>query len=651
VNFSLECFAYFLQTAFLYVLPGWALLSLLWRRNSWSWQEKACLSAGLSVALYPLLFLLASTSGISPGKWLAWLPGSLAIVVVVVQNIKKLEFSRARRLPQDSSRKLILRLDAWLFLALVVALFFIRWAAVRSMSAPAWGDSVHHTAIVRLIVENSGLFESWKPYFPVESMTYHFGFHANVAVFAWLAGLAAPQAVLVAGQALNVLAVLVLYPVAVRLGGTRWAGLGAVAVAGLVSGMPGFYVNWGRYSQLSAQVILPAAVWFIDALWGDEERFPKRRLVLLSFLLAGSILSHYRVTMVLIAAALSWMLRSLWLHRRRLGEWAFRLRDFALTGAVSLALVSPWLIKLLRSRVAQHVDRIIRLTRDLSVTGDLWVWEHLDLYLSSFFWIAGLAAFILALWKKRSLALAVAAWAATAFLLANPFCFGIPGAGLVTNFVLAIGLYVPVSLLLGWAAGAVWKRWQERPAGRVAVVLSLGLCLVIAGPKQARIVRPFFQLVTPDDLTAFEWIKANVSAKARFLTNAFLAFKNTASVGSDAGWWLSFYTERQGILLPSISPFERISPSFDPSRVRQMILGLKASGGDRDKIRDILCRERITHVFIGGRRGRAAYDAAELLPQAWLKTNTDFSLLFRKGRTQVWRFTCPLSHKTANRAF
>lgn len=638
--FFLSCLVYFLATVFLYFLPGWALLSLLWKGKALCWEEKACLAAGLSVSLYPLLFLLASGSGISPGKWLAWLPGSLAIVLAVGQNIKKLGFHHTGRPSHGSSDKLALRLDSWLFLALAGALFLIRWAAVRSVSAPAWGDSVHHTAIVRLIVESGGLFDSWKPYFPVESMTYHFGFHANVAVLAWLTGLAAPQAVLIAGQALNVLAVLVLYPLAVRLGGTRWAGLGAVMVAGLVSEMPGFYVNWGRYSQLSAQVILPVAVWFIDALWRDEQRFPKRRLPLLSVLLAGSILSHYRVTMVLVAAALSWMLRSLWLYRRRLGEWAFRLRDFTLTGAASLILVSPWLIKLLRSRVVQHAERIIRLTRDISVTGDLWVWTNFSLYLSSFFLIAGLAAFILALWKKRSLALAIAAWAAAAFLLANPFYFGAPGAGLVTNFVLAIGLYVPVSLLLGWAAGAVWKWCEEHRAGRMAIILSLSLCLAIAGPKQAQIVRPFFQVVTPDDLVAFEWIKVNVSVEARFLTNAFLAFKNTASVGSDAGWWLSFYTERQGILLPAISSFERISPSFDPSRVRQMILDLRASGGDRDKIRNILCREGITHVFIGGRRGRVAYDAAELLPQAWLKTNDDFSLLFRKGRAQVWRFNC-----------
>ncbi len=250
MNIHPEWLAYLLATVFLYFLPGWALLSLLWKgrgkEKPMHWEEKACLAAGVSVALYPLLFLLASISGVSPGKWLALVPGCAALVVIIGQNIKRVGFYPTRRRSHGSPEKSALRLESWLFLALAIALFLIRWAAVRAMSAPAWGDSVHHTAIVRLIVENGGLFNSWAPYFPVESMNYHFGFHANVAVFAWLTGLAAPQAVLVAGQALNVLAVLILLPLAVRLAGTRWAGIGAVMVAGLVSEMPGFYVNWGR---------------------------------------------------------------------------------------------------------------------------------------------------------------------------------------------------------------------------------------------------------------------------------------------------------------------------------------------------------------------------------------------------------------------
>ncbi len=289
---SPEWLASLLATVFLYFLPGWSLLSLLGKgrgkEEPLDWEEKACLGAGVSVALYPLLFLLASVCGISAGKFLAWLPGSLASSFLIFQELKKFSLSRKRSLQLGARRKLILRLDSWVFLALTVSLFFIRWTSVRKMSHPAWGDSVHHTAIVRLIVENGGLFDSWAPYFPLESMTYHFGFHANIAVFAWTTGLAAPQAVLLAGQALNVLAVLTLLPLAVRLAGTRWAGVGAVMVAGLISGMPGFYVNWGRYSQLSAQIILAAAVWFFDALWRDKERLSRRRLALVSILIAGS---------------------------------------------------------------------------------------------------------------------------------------------------------------------------------------------------------------------------------------------------------------------------------------------------------------------------------------------------------------------------
>ena len=70
-----------------------------------------------------------------------------------------------------------------------------------------------------------------------------------------------PQAVLWMGQVLNGLAVLALYPLGTRIGGNRWAGVTAVLIGGLLSPMPMGYVNWGRYTQLAGQAILPAAIW------------------------------------------------------------------------------------------------------------------------------------------------------------------------------------------------------------------------------------------------------------------------------------------------------------------------------------------------------------------------------------------------------
>jgi hypothetical protein len=55
----------------------------------------------------------------------------------------------------------------------------------------------------------------------------------------------------------NAATVPVAYLLAQRLTGRAWAGVLGALVTGLVSLIPAYYVNWGRYSQLAGQVILP----------------------------------------------------------------------------------------------------------------------------------------------------------------------------------------------------------------------------------------------------------------------------------------------------------------------------------------------------------------------------------------------------------
>jgi hypothetical protein len=67
-----------------------------------------------------------------------------------------------------------------------------------------------------------------------------------------MTGVEIAEATLLTGQIINVLAVLTLYPLSVHLAkGSRWAGVGAVLIAGIVSPMPAYYVNWGRLRNLA----------------------------------------------------------------------------------------------------------------------------------------------------------------------------------------------------------------------------------------------------------------------------------------------------------------------------------------------------------------------------------------------------------------
>jgi uncharacterized membrane protein len=58
-----------------YFLPGWALLVLCWPDPaSLRWPEKVGLSAGVSLAVYPVILLVANLIGIQPGPGMAVIP-------------------------------------------------------------------------------------------------------------------------------------------------------------------------------------------------------------------------------------------------------------------------------------------------------------------------------------------------------------------------------------------------------------------------------------------------------------------------------------------------------------------------------------------------------------------------------------------------
>lgn len=623
---------------FLYILPGLALLSWFWRGKPLSWGEKIGLASGLSVALYPILFLWFYLSGIAPGALYAWIPGILAIFALLWRYRKSLIQRPAWGAKIRSWRFRREHISHLVLAALIALLLVTRLAVIRNMAAPSWGDSVHHAMIVQLMTDNGGLFQSWEPYASILTFTYHFGLHAVVSVWAWLSGFDAPQAMLVGGQILNVLAIMALYPLVFRLSGSRWAGIASMVVAGLLSPMPAFYVNWGRYPQLTSQIILPVALWFFDAWWRSKERPLKRTLVLFIILLSGVSLIHYSIAFLVGIAAVSWAVCGLWQQRRLFREWSVRTLQFVSASLVSALLVVPWVLIVLRGRIPMVFEKMTVSGEESYITGDFAIWKHTDIYFSDLFWILGLGALALALLTKPRLAVPISIWCSLSFLVTNPYMVGMPGPGWITNFALIIALYIPISVLLGWLIGVMWSWLSLYRVGKFLVMFSLVILLGVGVRAQLRIIDPFFQMVEATDKAAFEWIRTNVPDDARFLVNGFLVFDETTVVGSDAGWWLPYYTLRASTLPPILYMLEQTSPAADRVRLRKIALDLKKSKGEASVLREILCREGITHVFLGERRGSVGYGAEALVPEAWLRDSSDFLLLYQKGKAQVWQF-------------
>ena len=291
-----------------FIIPGLTVLRA-WS-PSISRLTALTLASGFSLAAYPLLMLWGQVFHLRMGAWYAWGLAGLGVLVWF-----------AWLLQGKWSWKSLFSGLGWhspnfvpnLFFLLVVGLIaFTRLWALRSVPAPLWGDSVQHTVMAQLILDHGGLFQSWEPYAPYRSLTVQYGFSAAAAVWAWVTHQPIQQAVVVFGQILNLLAIIAWYPLACRMTkGNRWAGVAAVIVAGLLTSVPGYYANWGRYAQLAGQTVLPAALWVTWDLL-ERKRFDGRGVLLLGVCLAGMLLCYYRMafyyaSFVLVLLVVNWL--------------------------------------------------------------------------------------------------------------------------------------------------------------------------------------------------------------------------------------------------------------------------------------------------------------------------------------------------------
>ncbi len=622
-----------------FVLPGWALLSRL--DSGWASRalfERLVLSAGAGLALYPVLFLWTHLAGWNLGGGYLWLPPLAGLVSLLLR--RRADPGRSEN-PKGST--VSFRPD-WMVIGVVALLLFSRLWPLRTLEAGMWGDSVHHTLIARLLLDNGGLFSSWQPYADLTTFTYHFGFHSAAALMAWGAGLPAEKAVLWAGQLVNVLAVLALYPLARKLAAplgarpARWAGLAAVLLAGFAAPMPAAYTNWGRYTQVAGQAVL--LVWMalaVDAF--ERPSIGRRTSILHGLLLAGLGLTHYRVLIF----ALLFVFAYAMLHLRGPGllGWVKKLAWIGVPGAV---LFLPWFWRVFggqimyivgsqlatpAGQVSQTIENYNRIG-DLSVYLPLWVW-----------WL--LPALVLwgALSRDRAV-LVIALWGGLLFLLANPGRLGLPGAGAVNNFAVLIAAYMPAALLVGLAAGHIRHGWDGRLPSFSTPLGALPVLLVLAAAGwgaigQIRLVRPAgHSLVTRPDVLAAGWIRENTPADALFLVNAFEAGSGTTAAGSDAGWWLPLLAGRKITMPPFIYIAEQnLDPEYG-ARLLALTAAVNRDGPDDPGVKRMLSDWGVSHVYIGQLQGSVNSRGQAIDPSS-LEASLEFELVYQQDR--VWIFT------------
>ncbi len=592
------------------LVPGY----LVWHALDLAEPDQPIINLGMSLAISLALVPVALQWSTVVG--LRWGRGIVAVAYLLTALGALLRLVRTRFVDLSPWRAGQNRVVVIVVLGLLILTIVQRFIHVRDLVLPAWVDSPQHTLISELVALHGAVPQSYEPLLSADNFIFHFGFHADTAVFHWLSGLPIPQAILLLGQLLNGASTVMAYVFAWRLTGRRVAAVVAALVTGLVSYMPAYYVSWGRYTLLTGMLLLPAGT-ALAVSWTQAEHRDDRLLVLAAALQAGTFLTHARVAVFGACFLLAYLLCETIAHWRH-GQSSANLELWGRIGALgvlALSLSGPWIVQLVVT-----VRSVLHATgRTLHGDPSYNAVPRALLFVAHNRELMGLAA-VGALWgllRGRRETLWVVTWCALVGLVVNPGVLGLSTSSLLNNATAIIALFLPLSVLAGqavaalWDAGSSFMSWLAnrlgfgRGGGAMASMhVMLSMLLLVTGIWGAwgmvSIVNPVTVLATAEDLQAMEWIRANTASDAVFLINARLWQLGTYT-GTDGGYWIRRLTGR-GTLLPEL-PYVYGTPQAvrHINEMAQVVSEIEDASDHR--LRGILAEEQVTHVYLGAKGG------------------------------------------------
>ncbi|MBI2953458.1 MAG: DUF1616 domain-containing protein [Chloroflexi bacterium] len=602
------------------LMPGYILHFLYPRRSRLDPVEVLALSVGLSIAVLGAVALFAKLMGIKLDETnvrvAAVMLGTVATVLLlkgmIGRSLRQVGASeRSSPMLSGTSAAASDGIEAWPYkekllfyicMALVLLVSAaIRFVHVRDATVPMWVDSPQHAEIVQLIVGNGGLPDSYRPFAEVEPFSYHFGFHVLVALFHWLSGMDVPGSMLVIGQALSVLIPLSVYMFAVKLSRSRLVALVSATVVGLISVMPAYYVSWGRYTQLTGMVLLPIAVALtMEALSTPRSVPPLRPLLLAAIAVGGLIIAHPRVMVFYLCFLLAFTGQRIVTSRHSWQSVAQSVSGTAILGGAGAAIVLPWIWTILRSIVLRTWQGASQATAADNPFPFAFITASNDRALIATA-VGGLA---LGLIMRRKGALLLAVWTGLMLLSANLEMIGLRGSTMVSNGAVAIALFLPISLLVGYLISGTADhlggvRWP------FAIKLAAAVALIAVGLYGARgllgILNPGTYLFFAEDRRAMDWIARNTPTDAKLLINSSF-WQYGMYVGSDGGYWIPALTGRR-TTVPTLL-YALGKPSYlrnTSSRIAEA--EALASSDRREDLRRYIEDNGVTYVYIGYRGG------------------------------------------------
>ena len=621
----------------MFTLPGWALLTLTDSWRQWRGLQRWIVAVGISIACYPVLFYgMRSTLPfltVGPYKMGALLLACAAVTGWRMRGHWKEQFAFDR--------------FEWIAIAIFGMTLFTRFWIIRDHPYPAWSDSLHHALLTQLTAVQGKLPTSLEPYFPIPLGQYHLGLYSLSATVQWLGQVPAHTALLWTAQVLNGLCGLGVYLVLDRKVGRVGAVVGA-AVVGLLSHQPAFYVNWGRFTQLSSQTILLIAwlvTWEAIRMWKLPWQEHKAKILWntgCAAVLTGAVfLLHFRVAAFYVPLVVMSVARELWKARQGKRIASLVLRVTAI-GAAALLVVTPALWEAMRVYVstslslansnqpatASEISETIRRYYEFP-------WSSVP-YLTARTWLMVLSAFSIAVGflRRSKLVIASLLWTLVLYVLGNAYILGLSLLSFTNLGAVLIMLYLPLGLVVGAAMEEALMlcepRWRKRSARLVIALVLIGG--FVGSHIRVTDIEPHRYFVTPEDMAAMKWIRENTPKDALFAVNTYFWLPR-APHGTDAGYWIPYFTGRQitaGVMLLSLGGVDYRSRIVEMSR---MVEQLEVDNASLTELQAM----GVDYVYIG-RKGDFSGPG---LGAARLGQSENVKMLYQEGGAYILQIGSP----------
>lgn len=593
--------------------PGYLFLSLSPLRKELDRTFTLVASFGLSISLWALLLSITNLFRLSIPAW-------LGIVLFAFCGLVGLFINKPWQsgwISLDCRRGSLYRTFLWLILG---GTLFIELWNVRSEVAGLGSDSYHHTLFTQLIMEEGRLPESFGPFTPVVTFTYHFGFHAMAAFLGWTSDLPTRLLLLAVGKILIILCALSVALAAEKSTGSRIAGTCAAILTATVCVFPSYMLEWGRYTQLTGLTLMSL---FAGLFWIWMQRnFDLRMIPVLSILAVGIALSHYRVIAMTVEAAVIFTL-SFGLGRFRVNEWKKAFIGGTILVSATFLAFTPWLFHLWTSNhVGYKIISSFPLNSYFTIQrlGQPALDYPTNIVILTIGGISLIAGFIF----KERLIVGLTLWT---LLMLVPSRYVL----LIDTVSVIISLFIPLAIIIGWGlfqleqATLIKNSILHLNGLTPAVIFALSLSGMVT-----KLTYPINHdsYVRLSDMTAMEFIKKKIPENAYFMINIYrFPFSDTLMVGSDAGYWIPLLANRRTVIPPMGFASERVKdPHYiDKLRKIEQLSDQLTSAEGMEMLREV----GVTHIYIGERGG--AIDPEELL------SSNHFTPIYQNGPVYIFR--------------